>query len=101
MTERIAPDVIDALREFAAEVHADVERFALDRAYQVAGGPMLAVASRLGWPAADIFLGYVMAVRALANANRGGTLTFDAAMEQYERGRERIGRYLDPAPGTG
>lgn len=52
------------------EIDADVERWALDRAYMVAAGPFLTVAGRAGWPAADRALSFVLAVRRLANLNR-------------------------------
>jgi hypothetical protein len=69
MTEE-RPPIVQVLLGFVDEVDADVERWNLDRAYMVAGGPFLQTAHRLGWPAADRALSYVLAVRRLANMNR-------------------------------
>lgn len=91
-------NLLATLRDLATEVDEDVERFALDRAYMVAGGPLLAVATRLGWPQADVFLSFVLAVRALAHVNKGGTLTFDEAKANYEQQRAIITRWLDSTP---
>lgn len=77
------PPIAEVLLGFVREVDAEVERWNLERAYWVAGGPFLTVAHRLGWPAADRALSFVLAVRRLACMNRPP----EGCVERRDRGK--------------
>lgn len=62
-------DIRETLVTLLADVTGDVDAWQLERAYQTAGGVLLNVATRLGWPAADVFLEFTLAVRALLRDN--------------------------------
>lgn len=99
MTKADQP-IAAVLLGFVDEIDQDVERWALDRAYMVAGGPFLQTAHRLGWPAADRALSFVLAVRRLANINRppaGQPERRDRAkaQEHYEGQRDALREWLN------
>jgi hypothetical protein len=94
------PGAAKVLLGFVDEIDMDIERWALDRAYMVAGGPFLQTASRwFGWPAADRSLSYVLAVRRLANMNRPPTdperRDRGRAEEHYRRERDGVREWLN------
>jgi hypothetical protein len=92
--------VLAVMRELVADVDRDVDRFAYDRAYQTAGGPLLSLANRVGWPDADRVLDFVLAIRRLANRNhppddvQTERRAHARTVELYEQQREELTRWL-------
>jgi hypothetical protein len=98
------PQIAPTLLAFVDEIDVEVgQRWNFDRAYQVAGGPFLTVATRLGWPAADRALSFVLAVRRLAHMGRppeGQAERRDLAhaQENYQAQRDTLRAWLAEQP---
>lgn len=82
------------------EINREIERWNLDRAYQVSG-IFLTVAGRLPGPVNDLPLSYVLAVRRLATINREPDRErrdFRRAQHHYADRRDETRRWLSLPP---
>jgi hypothetical protein len=90
----MTPNLHETLATLVADVAGDVDVWQLERAYLTAGGPLLSVASRIGYPAADLFLDFTLAVRAMLRDNADPAAR-EKARAHYEQMLSRVQGALD------